>query len=416
MHVNIYIDGRITLCCRSGALRADEGEGRHRDISIYTDTFASIWNSEAYRSTRRSLFERKQVSQCANCYEQERLTGSSLRVMANNKLLHALTGKRSLDEAMNDVLERSHANQFYEPQPLSYHLWVGSNCNMRCRMCSAEFSTSIQGDAIHSRWRPATAWRPSHNRFGNMQWGASDALFNEEIFPKGAKVWDVMFSGGEPLINKSVINLFRRLASEPRSDNVDLTITTNGSVNPDSFTATLERFRKVKALVSADGCGVLNEFIRFNSRWRHVSENIARFSRMKNGTTCVCPTVSAYNVFGLEELVAFCHERKVGCLLENVLCDPPFLSIAALPPSIVDHAIEHWKAVKGLNSSEFVLGQIDGLLRRISDDGRRHSRELFDSFVAFNKDINARHGTTVREANPRLYDLLKRCEYGFAEE
>jgi len=417
MHINIYIDGRITLCCRSnGTLRAAEADGRHLDMSIYTDTFASIWNSEAYRSIRRSFFERKQVSQCANCYEQDRVTGSSLRVMANKKLLPILTGKGCLEEAMNEVVERSHVNQFYEPQQLSYHLWVGSSCNMRCRMCSAEFSTSIQRDSIHSRWRPAKAWKPAQNRFGNMQWGASDVLFNEEIFPKGAKVWEVVFSGGEPLINKSVFNLVRRLASESRCENVDLTITTNGSVNPDPFTATLEGFRKVNFLVSADGCGALNEFIRFNSKWSHVSENIARFSGMKNATTSVCPTVSVYNLFGLEELVAFCHERKLGCLLENVLWDPLFLSIAALPRSIVDNAIEHWKAVRGLYSSEFVLRQIDGLLRRIGDDGRRHSRELFDSFVAFNRDINASHGTTVREANPRLYALLKRCEYGFAEE
>jgi glutamate-1-semialdehyde 2,1-aminomutase len=148
-HLNIRTDGKASLCCRA----LDTITNNDRDLSLHTDTFDEIWNAPYMRDVRRRMISGEPVAACSGCYSVEREGGKSLRSHANSvgNLATLLPGK-DLTAAFDQGAKIVHESQGVAPAPSSLHLWLGNLCNLKCRMCSANYSSQIAGDAIHSKW------------------------------------------------------------------------------------------------------------------------------------------------------------------------------------------------------------------------------------------------------------------------
>jgi sulfatase maturation enzyme AslB (radical SAM superfamily) len=84
---------------------------------------------------------------------------------------------------------------------------------------------------------------------------------------------------------------------------VEVYVSTNGSVRNDRVMKLLSRAAQVLISVSVDGCGALNQFIRYGANdTEQLVENIAYFAAHGNVQINRVTSVMVYNVFALVEL------------------------------------------------------------------------------------------------------------------
>ena len=126
--------------------------------------------------------------------------------------------------------------------------------------------------------------------------------------------------------------------------------TTNVTIFPDKEWWTLwESFKEVDMQLSIDGVGARYEYIRFPAVWSEILENVNRYTKIKlnNFKLSVSHTVSAYNIFYLDEFFTWCY---------NVSLPSPWLGRVHTPdyfrPSVWS-ATAKTKIIAQLNQSQF---------------------------------------------------------------
>ncbi|MCB1965756.1 MAG: SPASM domain-containing protein [Candidatus Accumulibacter sp.] len=147
-HVAIAPNGAVKLCCRALGYAKRDGAVE----SIESRDFSGIWNGDYYKQIREKMLSGETIPECSSCYRDEELVGGSVRTRTladwRNGFLNP--GKMTLDELVADANRRN----FLADYPVDFDLHLGNACNLRCRMCSGLYSSSIAADKVQSRWRP----------------------------------------------------------------------------------------------------------------------------------------------------------------------------------------------------------------------------------------------------------------------
>lgn len=145
-HLQIAPNGTVKMCCIAGEDISDGG----RAMSLYSDTYEDIWNSQYMRDARRGMAAGEEISACARCYREEASVGQSRRIMQNSVWL-AASGKTP-----EEFLKDAGANEWkVASRPEVLQLNMGNLCNLACRMCSSQYSSRIENDPVHNKWMPA---------------------------------------------------------------------------------------------------------------------------------------------------------------------------------------------------------------------------------------------------------------------
>jgi len=161
-HLQIAPNGTVKMCCIAGEDLHDRG----RPLSLYTDTYEDIWNSDYMRDVRRGMAQGEKISACRRCFEEEDSVGESRRTIQN------ATWLAKSDRSRQELIELARSNQWRVSQrPTFLQLNMGSLCNLACRMCSSQYSSRIESDPVHSKWMPAgypdvARWRGARLQIG----------------------------------------------------------------------------------------------------------------------------------------------------------------------------------------------------------------------------------------------------------
>jgi hypothetical protein len=120
--------------------------------------------------------------------------------------------------------------------------------------------------------------------------------------------------GGEPFLSgvPEQKQLLEHFILTGQSKNISLHYTTNVTVYPDSSWWELwKHFKEIDMQLSVDGIGARYEYIRYPAKWNEVSVNTARYIKQEqtldNFRLSVSHTVSAYNIYYLEEFFEWCY-------------------------------------------------------------------------------------------------------------
>lgn len=108
--------------------------------------------------------------------------------------------------------------------------------------------------------------------------------------------------------------LLKYYISLGQSQNISLHYTTNATIFPDDIWWDLwQNFKEVEIQLSIDGIGVKNEYIRHPSIWQTVTDNVLTYiQRQENNIKLsVSHTLSAYNIFYLDEFVEWCKNQNL---------------------------------------------------------------------------------------------------------
>lgn len=164
-HLQIAPNGTVKMCCNAGEDLHDGG----RPLTLYTDTYDDIWNSDYMRDARRGMAQGERISCCQRCYDEEDSVGQSKRTSEN------LAWQADTTVARQELIASARSNEWRVLDRPSYlQLNMGSLCNLACRMCSSQYSSRIENDPVHSKWMPAVypvvaRWRGRELHIGPRQ-------------------------------------------------------------------------------------------------------------------------------------------------------------------------------------------------------------------------------------------------------
>ena len=180
IHMHMWPNGETFPCC---IIQPEDikltGKNRKGMANSNDNTIKEIWNCETLRQLRLNMIDDKPSQMCNKCYELERTANVwTLRKNLNKEFAHHFDRIKDMHE------DGTHD----DPQFYYWDIRFNNLCNMKCRTCGPEFSTSWWQDYEHLKDKHSLTSLTAKPTF----W--------EEIRPLVDNIESVYFAGGEPLI------------------------------------------------------------------------------------------------------------------------------------------------------------------------------------------------------------------------
>jgi MoaA/NifB/PqqE/SkfB family radical SAM enzyme len=336
--VHINADGTYHTC--GAQPNTITGTDYENIYNVKNMTIPEWVNSQHQKNTRLNKLNDIEEPLCSMCYYEENLGSSSKRLKENHKsgVLQDdfnNTFKTSIDYPMFIMSRYSGATDNLRPE--SYHISLGNECNLACRMCSPTASSKIAVRMIQDGTYKGPA---------RMNW-TEDAFAWQHVVDYICTTDSLKFVhliGGEPLMNPRFEDLIDRLLAEGKTD-IYLGFTTNGTIFNESLIYKLNAFRHVDIGVSIECWGKLNDYVRQGSNAQCVLDNIDLYLKHRKEAhvyVTVRPVPSALTVHTLDELYKWCISRKLD-VMTNILNWPEYQQIRHLPENIKDRLINQYR-------------------------------------------------------------------------
>jgi MoaA/NifB/PqqE/SkfB family radical SAM enzyme len=186
---------------------------------------------------------------------------------------------------------------------LTASIAFGNTCNLTCITCNPYSSSRW-----HQEYRDIYEIDILPNHFYKEG-------FVEEIIGLTTDLIHIDIPGGEPFLSgvTEQHKLLHHWIESGQSCNMSIHYTTNATVYPDSEWWLLwKHFKNVDIQLSIDGIGNKLEYIRYPAKWHNVETNIKKFiskiANTDNLQISVSHTVSAYNIYYIDEFFTWCKE------------------------------------------------------------------------------------------------------------
>lgn len=297
LNAEIQKNGNLAPCCR------------YRNSHVKSDwhfrRFEQWWHQDL-RPLRQDLLAGREHEGCENCWRDERV------------------GVRSYRQEINAMY-----NQYLgltEPLEWPVHQMYnfGTHCNLRCIMCSPYASSSLETEYLQNQ--------SAFNGIGiyahvdnEVKWYRKDEFLGlrEKLL---AAATSIMFQGGEPLLSPDVLSM---LADHPTPNQVAVSITTNLTTLTDRMIESFHRFAQMNLVISLEGVGGHNDYLRYGSTWKELEANVQRV--IDQGFNLkISHTFQRTSLYALPELIKF--GQSVGIpVSSNILDDPAYLAIRSSP-------------------------------------------------------------------------------------
>ncbi|MCB0366605.1 MAG: twitch domain-containing radical SAM protein [Bdellovibrionaceae bacterium] len=386
--INIHPTGGVRQCI-SGT--QDLGSLNGQDLK-------SIWNSDSYSALRRVRPGDPWPSVCRVCEEREMAGLKSRREIFRDNWEEEFAGGPEVDVGGT------------VPDIRFLDIAVSNKCNMWCRSCNSEFSSS---------WEKYQAQlSPDLGLTDNANTGAGQGV-------KGSRLSDILsllpycqnlqrltLKGGEPFFDKDSLLFLETIANMDICRDMTLSIVTNASIVSSKILRVLENFNKVRLSYSIDGSDVVHRYLRGDSfAVDKLANNIRQFRQLPNLEELpILPTIQVYNVLDLENLYDWCQsELNTRPTFYQVLVSPEILHVKVLPPWFrleISKQLTEFKlkiAETDLKNAE-LLGRIISLLSvKTEYKDLEHNQPLyFDKFVRYTKEVDRLRKQSILDAIPEF--------------
>lgn len=314
------------------------------DAGIYNvvDMLIESWvNSEHQKAARLEKLSGIKNSLCNMCYAEDLAGVSSKRARENLKSkiypLHFTKTYNKSPDLIHFNYSKSNNGLTDILRPVSYHMSLGNECNLACRMCHPAYSSKLASLEIQSG---------SYNGPARLNWTDNDSVWNQvvETICSTENLKFIHIIGGEPLMNPKFEELIDRLISAGKT-NIYFGFTTNGTKFSYELVEKLSAFNQVDIGISVECMGPLNDLIRRGSSTEKVLENIDLYLKFrKQGHFYVTLRVvpSALSVHTLYELYEWAVSRQLD-VMQNLLTYPPYQQIQQLPENIKQKLITQYQ-------------------------------------------------------------------------
>ena len=293
------------LCCRSKPLPYNA-----RDV-----TPLEHFNGDSMNRIRKDMINHNITDEikhlCAKCMEHERNGVESRR----EGMMRVPVPDTNSDGSITNFKFRSIEIKFF-----------GNLCNLKCRMCGPLYSSSIAAEQKKSgQWNG-----PVHHNTWNEYTAQNKSRFYEDMAEVLPHTREVKFTGGEPMMNKGILDFVEWMVVSGHASNLQLRIITNGTVINEDFLNFAKHFEQFHATISVDGVFDVDEYQRVGTRFEIVHKNIQLFK--KYGSISLTTAITAINVSTLHEIQDYADSINIHLDLSSIVLTPEYLQVKVLPP------------------------------------------------------------------------------------
>jgi radical SAM protein with 4Fe4S-binding SPASM domain len=265
IHMFVSPNGDTYPCC--GYIYEDD----HKIGTTSKHTLKEIWNSDALKKVRQNMLNEKTTPGCARCYEQEKAGFFSMRNSANK---HHGKHVARIEQTRDD-------GYFDDFSMLYWDVRFNNLCNLRCRSCGPQFSSSW--------YRDQKQLAPDYNKPALIFAGKFESDLWEQLIQHIDHVEQIYFAGGEPLMMDEHYRILEELDRRGKFD-VRLIYNTNFTISRLGKRSVFEYWKKFKHVAvgaSLDASGTRAEYIRKGTVWEEVEHNRKQMLE-------ICPQVDFY--------------------------------------------------------------------------------------------------------------------------
>ena len=168
-----------------------------------------------------------------------------------------------------------------------------------------------------------------------------------------SKLNQLVFLGGEPLLNDNHIQLVDEITKYKPLSTVGLRYITNGSCKPSDKTIKLwQQAKHVSLQVSLDGIGKHFNYHRWPLQWHQVEENIKFFRDidLPNLKLGISPTVTPFNIFYFDQYLKWAEEffqdhrsKLTGGFEKAFPAQGSEINLYSVPPELIDQIRTKYK-------------------------------------------------------------------------
>lgn len=238
-----------------------------------TDTF-NFKTDKQFQAVRSRMLSGVLVPECNICTSVENMGAQSPRTVWSNEWFIKLK--------FNNV-------ESVKTQESLYDIRLGNKCNLMCRMCTPSASNLIDREYAQIGLVDHTYGELNYNDF---------AMINFDT------VKQVYVAGGEPSINRDFMNFLKTCIETKRTDFI-IMINTNAAVITQEFLDLVGAMPSVKLEISVDGFDLVNQYIRWPSKWSKVTKNIQNLHKASLGKVSFNTVASIYNMGNLYNCIRY---------------------------------------------------------------------------------------------------------------
>jgi sulfatase maturation enzyme AslB (radical SAM superfamily) len=308
--------GKIVPCCEWNGY-----SGRSIDAEEHV-SLDDRFNHPITESIKEELMAGVLPPECKNCVKMEENTNQmSVRQQYNGIVKRA---EKSTDYEWN-VDEFTLLNMDYRESNL---------CNFSCMMCGYPLSS------VHAQ---------IDGKYGKT--GIKKNPHNLQMYlDRLDEVQLIQCLGGEPLLTESMWTTIKEVKRRGLEGQINLSITTNGSLlhrHDDELLELVEGFKDVMIAVSIDCVGVQHDYWRSSNSWETVKTNVDKIykwseGKMSNKMFCTRTAIGWPNAYAARDVFDMFTDWDMRRRW-NLITGPIGLSLPMLPQEDLEKLAEHWK-------------------------------------------------------------------------
>lgn len=375
-------NGNVLPCCV-----ADHGKPVG---NLKQNSLEEIWDSPGIKQLRQDMLDDKPNAMCSMCDSIDAKGGTSKRQISNTVFKQHIPIATEVDTKFN--------MRFWDVR-------FSNLCNLRCRTCSQDFSTSWYQDAKKMNRIPV--WQESPLLYP----GKHEHDLFEQMMQNIQHIDGINFAGGEPLMMAEHYAVLDELLKAGKTDtrivyNTNLSSLTFKDKNVLDY---WEKFTNIRISISIDGSGARGELIRKNLVWDELVENFQQVkARVPHADINVTATLGAMNSY---HIVDFHKELVAMRLIEPrdfyiiLLHQPAHLRLNVLPKAMNEELQalygEHLEWLKTQTDTNVVMSGFTGALNMLKSG---HSLGI-NTFLAYTRELDEIRGESFFAVFPELQNI-----------
>lgn len=362
-----------------------------------TDDLKEIYNSEKAKYIRSSLFTGHKPKECSSCWKDEELSKNQSYREFHNEYY---------GDYIEEALENTNDDfSLKEIKLRRLDIRFDNKCNLKCRICNSDYSTSWYVDDVKLGRKP-------EKKTNVYQQSISSKVF-DFIIEQLKNVDEIFFAGGEPLMQDGHYLILEKAIELGYNDKIRLTYNTNFSslkYKKKDIISLWKKFQFVNIGASLDASHKQGEYQRKNIIWNDVVENRKKIIKeLPDSNFNIIPTVGILNVYNI------LHFHKEWVELElldinridiNLLSEPKGYNIQDLPEYHKERILklynEHIEWIKTYNNSEKAINEFNKVINYIKKEG---SFKNLSYFLEFNKKLDSIRNENFFQVFPEYSDL-----------
>lgn len=372
-------NGEIALCCDNAF-----------NVIKQTpeESMLDVFNSPRMNRLRDNMLAGEKSRECDVCYKMEDQGLHSPRLRANEWWL-----SREPKALINQVTDYKNNKEL---TPVSLDIRFSNKCALKCRTCNPHNSSTIAVEVNNMRDNRVSIPISLDQEYFLEKTEKRDSWTAQEI-PLSSDLKVLNIVGGEPLIeeeNNNLLELVAQLGADP-----EIRINTSFARKNNKLREIIKNFSHVLFIVSLDGLGELNNYIRHGSDFQEVLENIELNKKNLCGFNT---TVSVYNVLYLADILEYISENYPNTYhLVNLTSNHSPTELHNTPQEFRSQIIDKLETVKTKKLNSIIeVTEIDNVINVLKQDN--FSDENFQKFLDYTKFIDQQREENIAKVAPEF--------------